>query len=209
MVNETLICSVCSGVICGILGCVFFRGKREKELEKRIRQLEKENASLKDETRKDRVRSLEERERAVSEAEKKRLKELTSIYIPDEEEESEEDESEELDVDDDEVDEDEDLTIPGEEGIDIYPITEQEFIARVQINDSETLTYYQEDDVLTDSTGDKITLAGARSKLGDDILDTLSTTDEDVVYVENERLQTVFDVLVEHNQSFYRDVLGV
>lgn len=102
---------------------------------------------------------------------------------------------------DDETDEDSD------EKDQIFIITDEEFRRDIQLRESETLTFYQGDAVLCDSTGDKITY-GAKI-IGSDTLEELATTEEDFVYVSNEYEDKMYEILVEHNRYFYRDVLGV
>lgn len=80
-----------------------------------------------------------------------------------------------------------------------YPevVTPEEFDEADDEYERESLTYYDEDGVLINAYGQDIT-ASMEETIGvefkDDVVD-------DVVYVRNDRLQTVYEVLIEHGKS--------
>lgn len=90
---------------------------------------------------------------------------------------------------------------------DIYLISDDDFRKDLNYRDSETMTYYQEDHVLADSAD--MPVHDEEEVIGVEALDELPTTEEDYLYVSNDIENKMYEIIVEHNQSFYRDVLGM
>lgn len=91
---------------------------------------------------------------------------------------------------------------------DIRIITQQEFSENVNYRDSETLTYYVEDSVLADEFD--MPVHDEEKTIGMECLEKLenATEDDEYFYVDNLAEEKMYEVIVEHNESFYRDVLG-
>ena len=90
---------------------------------------------------------------------------------------------------------------------DIYLISDDEFRKDLNYRDSETVTYYQEDHMLVDSAD--MPIHDEERVVGTEALDELPETEEDYLYVSNDIENKMYEIIVEHNQSFYRDVLGM
>lgn len=90
---------------------------------------------------------------------------------------------------------------------DIYLISDDEFRKDLNYRDSETITYYQEDHMLVDSAD--MPIHDEERVVGTEALDELPETEEDYLYVSNDIENKMYEIIVEHNQSFYRDVLGM
>ena len=90
----------------------------------------------------------------------------------------------------------------------IRMIDAETFNRDINIVDNETLTYYQEDGVLVDAANNVIKneeeVIG--SKLMDEIFDCPES--DEYFYVINDDEEKMYEVVVEHNQSFYRDIMG-
>lgn len=91
---------------------------------------------------------------------------------------------------------------------DIRIITQQEFSENVHFKDSETLTYYVEDSVLADEFD--MPVHDEEKTIGMECLEKLenATEDDEYFYVDNLAEEKMYEIIVEHNESFYRDVLG-
>lgn len=90
---------------------------------------------------------------------------------------------------------------------DIYMITDDEFRKDLNYRDCETITYYQEDHMLVDSCD--MPIHDEERTIGQEALDELPETDKDYIYVSNDYDNIMYEIVVEHNQSFYRDILGM
>lgn len=134
----------------------------------------------------------------------------------DEDDEDDEDEDEE-----DEKDEEEYNSESSEIGNKtIRIISSEDFQNDLEYRDNETLTYYQLDDVLVDSGNRKI--VDEESVIGKECVGLISSMpqpegtenlDDDVdiesfVYVDNEIEDKIYEIIVNHNQNFYRDFAG-
>lgn len=74
-------------------------------------------------------------------------------------------------------------------------------------NRSAVLTYYQGDGVLADTMDEKI--SDIAKYLGDDVVEDIDTTTKDVLYVKNDYKDCIYEVMIEHNLEYYKDVLGL
>lgn len=90
---------------------------------------------------------------------------------------------------------------------DIYMIDADEARDDLPYVETETLTYYQEDKILADAINDKIENGGAL--LGDECMEKLKETNEKYIYVRDDAAEKIYEIIVDHDQSFYRDVQGV
>lgn len=128
------------------------------------------------------------------------------------------------DEDDDEDEEDDDLVHDEDDDGDdkkvIRIISAKQFNENLEYRDNETLTYYQMDDVLVDSANHRIQneeatigkecmglIASMERPEGTEDIDD-ETDVESFVYVNNEIDDVLYEVIVNHNQNFYRDMAG-
>lgn len=169
------------GFFGGVLGGLAVQRLCDKEYRRRIEQLEDERDELVEEARRKAEKGLRSREKAIQRAEK----ELTNY-----EELSREYTGEKREKEDD----------------DIYKIIdEHQFVQSMSVVDNETIVFYQKDGVLTDSCGEPI--PNSVNLLGYEALTTIEDTTDDFVYVTNEKLEKMFEISIEHDKSFYQDVM--
>ena len=90
---------------------------------------------------------------------------------------------------------------------DIHIISSDDFRKDVNYRDNETFTYYPEDGVLVDSAD--MPVHNEEETIGIEALDKLADTDEDFLYVDNDIEDKMYEIIVEHNVSYYRDLMGV
>ena len=178
-----------------------------KEYKKKIESLQYQLNDLRDEKKQAREHDILEREMALEDPNPlKTLKEtaITNNYISsddladeDENDSHETDFYEDTDVDfDDLFDED-----------DIYLIEQKDFEDDIKTRDNETLTFYQEDGVLVDDHNDRV--ENELRVVGKEFMDKVKDTDEDFLYVSNDIEDKMYEIVVNHNESFYRDIMGV
>lgn len=100
-----------------------------------------------------------------------------------------------------------------EEDVKPYEISEEEFEKDFNSDDcdSTSINYYVEDMVFTDEKDEKIT--EPEEFLGDENVDKFHQMSIDgfrqVVYIRNPSHNTVYEIIVENEISYYRDVLGI
>ena len=100
-----------------------------------------------------------------------------------------------------------------EEDVKPYEISEKEFEKDFNSDDcdSTSINYYVEDMVFTDEKDEKIT--EPEEFLGDDNISMFHQMSIDdfrqVVYIRNPSHNTVYEIIVENEISYYRDVLGI
>lgn len=173
------------GAICG------------KEYKKRIESLQHQLDRAKHEEKINKENDIRDREMALSDPDPLKTLKETAIY----EGYSEEDEEEDVDLNE-EIEFDD----PFDEN-DIYLIDAKDFQDDLSTRDNETLTFYQEDGVLVDDHNDKV--ENELRVVGREFMDKVVDTDEDFLYVSNDIEDKMYEIIVNHNQSFYRDILGV
>ena len=128
--------------------------------------------------------------------------------------------SDEDDDEDDDLVRDEDDDSEEDKNKKIRIISPERFNADIEYRDNETLTYYQMDDVLVDSANHRIQneeatigkecmglIASMERPEGTEDIDD-ETDVESFVYVDNEFDDVLYEVIVNHNQNFYKDIAG-
>ena len=85
-------------------------------------------------------------------------------------------------------------------------ISPNTFREDLDYRDNETIVYYQEDGVLVDSANEVI--KNQEDIIGDKLMGMIDDTEEDFLYVDNEFEDKLYEIVVEHNESFYRDVMA-
>ena len=87
----------------------------------------------------------------------------------------------------------------------IYLIDQEEFSKEVSYRDDETLTYYQQDDVLVDSADQVI--RDHLAVIGIEGQEAVEKTEQDFLYVSNDVQNKIFEIAVEH-KYLYRDLVN-
>lgn len=103
---------------------------------------------------------------------------------------------------DDDDDEDSDLIDDTER--DIHRITPEQFKCDLNYRDDESLIYYQEDDVLVDCKNKVI--HDQESVIGKECMGMICDTKEDFIYIDNEIEDKLYEIVINHNESFFRDI---
>lgn len=211
--SNVIVYSAISFIFGGIIGGAIVGRVVTSDLKKRMDDLEDQNRKLIDENVELRNKDLKQKEKKAEKIEKETdLSEYNALrrrYVSSIEVKAEEDVEEngkpnyigEVDEDDDLVDDDEDRS----EKIKI--ITERRFKEELNYRDREDLTYYQLDGTLVDSANEII----EREELivGSEAMDIIDETNNDDLYVLDDDLNKVYDITIEHNGSYTRDVLGL
>lgn len=203
------------GFIIGSLAGGFFMGCYcGKVYKKRIDALEEEIDILDINRKVKKEKELEDREKKAEEHKlaKKTAEDIVGYheYVTpereDEEDEEDFDSDEDLDFDDpfdghattgdlEEEDEREMIKL----------ISKKAYNEDLQYRDNETLTYYVEDGILADAFDDPI--QNAAEIIGIEAIEKAETTDEDEIYVSNDIEDKIYEIVVEHNESYYKDLM--
>ena len=200
--GEHIIYGVIGFILGGVTGGYFAGTYLSREYRKRLAALEQQNDQLADENREAREKGLLEREKGIVEAQSNISSpiKVDNAIIASKIHKNEAFDKHFEDVvgptDEDDFDPD-----------DIYLIDADEFRRDIKTRDNETLTYYQEDGVLIDSAGNVI--RNEADVIGFEAVGEVDGTEEDFLYVSNDIDDVMYEILVEHNQSYYRDILGL
>lgn len=89
----------------------------------------------------------------------------------------------------------------------IYLISEQEYLHDLATRGNESLTYYQEDGVLCDSEG--VPIRNQVDVIGVECMEVIEGTYEDELYVSNDIADAVYLIHVDHEKSYYSDIMGI
>lgn len=204
----------------GILGGYLVGSLCGREYRRRIQALQDERDQLVEEQAKTAEKALLARQKAIVEAENDLVG--MGIDIPDESSDDEGDEEVVVvkskakefarlsrEYKSDAFDEHfENLVSPDDDEPNVTRmITEEEFSRSLDAREHEEITYFQEDGILADESQEVI--PNQLDILGEDAMEMIFDTPEDVLYVDNDDFETMFKVNVEHNLSYYRDVLGL
>lgn len=90
----------------------------------------------------------------------------------------------------------------------IRMIDKETFKKDLEVRDSDTYTYYQEDGVLVNDITQEIEL-DQEGVLGKEVMEIIEDTEKDELYIDNEPDDMLYDIVVDHSMSYYRDVLGM
>ena len=204
--TDHLIYSGIGALIGMILGGWFVGSVCGKEYKKRIDALQYQVDRLKSEKDLAKQNDISEREMTLDDPNPlKTLKEtaISNKYISS-------DDLADDDDDDHETDFYEDTNVDFDDPFDqddIYLIEQKDFEEDIKTRDNETLTFYQEDGVLVDDHNDRV--ENELRVVGKEFMDKVVDTDEDFLYVSNDIEDKMYEIIVNHNQSFYRDILVV
>ena len=212
----------------GIVGGCIVGKVCAKEYQSRLEELQKERDQLIEEKARDDSRGLLERQKGIVEAEKRLDKNLSSLkkkkdnkkpvrsfeelsksYRSDVDDTFDDLDLSDYDISDDEADEsDEENDSENENDSDpqIRVIDKESFNNELAERDAETMTFYQEDQILTDAAQEVV--HDKEELLGEEGLRLCEDTRDDTIYIDNEVDDILYEVIVEHNASYYRDILG-
>jgi len=87
-------------------------------------------------------------------------------------------------------------------------IDKETFKRDIEVKDSDTYTYYQEDGVLVNDLTQEIE-PDQIGVLGQEAMEIIEDTEMDELYIDNEPDDILYDIMVDHSMSYYRDVLGM
>ena len=186
----------------GIVGGALASKQKSREYDERIEELTDENARLKVEAHKKREARIADAEKKLAADDRKiDFVKLSNAY-----------KSPEFDrhfatrahPEDDIPDEGEDLD---DDPDNIYLISEQEYLHDLGKRSGETLRYYQEDGVLTDANGEPI--RNQVDVIGVECMEEIEGTSKDVLYVANDIFDISYMIHVDHEKSYYADIMGV
>lgn len=90
----------------------------------------------------------------------------------------------------------------------IRMIDKETFKRDLEVRDSDTYTYYQEDGVLVNDITQEVE-TDQEGVLGKEVMEIIEDTEKDELYIDNEPDDMLYDIVVDHSMSYYRDVLGM
>lgn len=217
--HNSIIYSAISFIFGGIVGGVVVGRIVTKDLKRRIDDLEDQNRKLIDENVELRGFKIKEKEKAVEKLEEDidltEYESLRKRYVSNSKVERKEISIEE-DSDDTEPDTDykypdemteADLETSDDKAEKIKLISERQFNEEINYRDREDLTYYQIDGTLVD--GENEVIMHEETIIGSEAMDIIDETLNDDLYVLDEDEGKVYDISIEHNGNYMRDVLGV
>lgn len=211
--NHNFIYAAIGFILGGIAGGFFMGCYCGKVYKKRIDALEEEIDILKNDGKAKKEEELSKREKKAEEHKlaKKTAEDIVGYHeyvSPEREEENEEEDEEDVDLDEDvEFDDpfEDDLEEEEDEREMIKLISKKAYNEDLQYRDSETLTYYVEDGILADAFDDPV--QNAAEIIGIEAIEKAETTDEDEIYVSNDIEDKIYEIIVEHNESYYKDLM--
>lgn len=228
--NHNFIYAAIGFILGGIAGGFFMGCYCGKVYKKRIDALEEEIDIMKNDGKAKKEEELSKREKKAEEHKfaKKTVEDIVGYheYVSHEREEEEEEEEDEEDDFDSDEDLDFDDPFDGHESSNemndghatagdledeqderemVKLISKKAYNEDLQYRDSETLTYYVEDGILADAFDDPV--QNAAEIIGIEAIEKAETTDEDEIYVSNDIEDKIYEIIVEHNESYYKDLM--
>lgn len=204
--SNNLLYSLIGFIFGGIIGGGIVGHVCASEYKKRIEALEDENASLRKERNDLKNENLDIREKSVNLAEI-RTPTLTEDDFKQDPFIRYEELSKEYRNDDFDKHFETRVAPQDDEEPDIRIISEKEFMENLDyFTEQQNLFYYQADEVLADSNNDPV--KNPEDIIGTAAVDLLIQTKRDSIYVANEVDETLYEIIVNHDMSFYRDVMG-
>lgn len=203
---EKLIYGAIGLVIGAIGGGVIASKKTADAVKERLDILEAQNKSLRDEIRKNKEDSDREREAAI-ERESEQAKELDAYrklanrYVGDD------DDDEEDEDDMDEEDDESPMNTVRDRSDKIHRIDEQTYMADVDYKRHERMNYYQQDSTLVNEENDIVVIP--RNVLGNEIMDVIDDTTNDSLYAYDEEIDKLYEIHIEQELGYLKDVLGM
>ena len=211
--NHNIIYAAIGFIIGGLAGGFFMGCYCGKVYKRKIDALEYELDEVKGVKREEKKRDISEREKKAEDHKlaKKTAEEIVGYheYKAPEREEEEDDEDDEDDEDfdsEDDLDFDDPFDDDDEEDDDremVKLISKTAYNEDLQYRDSETLTYYVEDGILADAFDDPV--SNAAEVIGIEAIEKAETTQDDEIYVSNDIEDKIYEIIVNRDESFYRD----
>lgn len=229
--TEKVIIGIVSFIAGGFIGGIGASFLTTRELRRQVKELKLQNEDLIEENKRKAHRGLVEREKGLKNESEKTADKNASNFVNQAgfNDDISEDEKTKInysklskkyrsssfdehfetrvgpsdDLEDEEDDED-DLANSTEHGIRL--ITGKEFSENANYRENETIYYYQEDDVLTDSKNNII--HDHEHTIGTECMGMICDTKEDTLYIDNEIDDILYEIIVNHNEGFYRDVMS-
>lgn len=188
--NKVVVSAAIGVAIGGIVGYFVGGMTCAKHYKRTIEELQDENDELIDEMKKTREKAVSEPQKGITEAvsnvrsekDQKQYHNLASKYGNPEKDESRTEK-------------------------DIRIISEQEFKENIEYMDNEQVTWYKEDGVLIDSAD--MPIHNEEETIGIEALDKLENYPLDVLYVSNDIEDKLYEIIVENDMSYYRDLMGM
>lgn len=209
--NHNIIYAAIGFIIGGLAGGFFMGCYCGKVYKRKIDALEYELDEIKGVKREEKKRDISEREKKAEDHKlaRKTAEEIVGYHeykAPEREEEEDEEEEEDFDSEDD-LDFDDPFEDDGNEEDDdremIKLISKTAYNEDLQYRDSETLTYYVEDGILADAFDDPV--SNAAEVIGIEAIEKAETTQDDEIYVSNDIEDKIYEIIVNRDESFYRD----
>lgn len=210
--SNHIITAAIAFIVGGIFGGAIVGRIVTSEMKSRLDYLEEQNKKLIDENVSMRDTKIKEKQAKVEKLEKETsLDEYESIrtrYVTSQKSEKDEtlDNSENDDPDDD-LSDDLDDDFEDDRSEKIKMISEKRYKDELNYRDNESLTYYQLDGTLVDSSGEIV--MKEEEVIGSDIMDIIDETNNDYLYALDEDIDKLYEISIEHDSSYMRDVLGV
>lgn len=213
-------------IIGGIVSGAFVGMNCAKTYKKQIEDLEADNEYLRDQLHSQKEKDIKKREDkawedevevdaslmtqlAMAREEKRKTAEMVKKHGYSVDEEDENDYDIDADVEfDDPFDEGESIVVkkPIEPKKPMFSMMSQEdYEQDFEYRDAESLTYYQADHVLADSFDDRI--GNAVEIVGEEALREAEETNEDFIYVLDEVEDKMYEIEINHEESYYRDTV--
>lgn len=211
--SNHIITAAIAFIVGGIFGGAIVGRIVTSEMKSRLDYLEEQNKKLIDENVSMRDTKIKEKQAKVEKLEKEtNLDEYESIrtrYVTSQKSENDEtlDDSEKDDLEDDLSDDDLNYDFEDDRSEKIKMISEKRYKDELNYRDNESLTYYQLDGTLVDSSGEIV--MKEEEVIGSDIMDIIDETNNDYLYALDEDIDKLYEISIEHDSSYMRDVLGV
>lgn len=207
--TDHIIYSLIGFFMGGILGGYLVGSLCGREYRRRIQALQDERDQLVEEQAKTAEKALLARQKAIVEAENDLAASMSDEEVVVVKSKAKEFARLSREYKSDTFDEHfENLVSPDDdEPNEVRMITVEEYSRSLDARDHEEITYFQEDGILADESQEVI--PNQLDILGEDAMEMIFDTPEDVLYVDNDDFETMYKVNVEHNLSYYRDVLGL
>lgn len=209
--NHNIIYAAIGFIIGGLAGGFFMGCYCGKVYKRKIDALEYELDEVKGIKHEEKKRDISEREKKAEDHKlaRKTAEEIVGYheYKAPEREEDDEEEEEDFDSEDD-LDFDDPFDDDGEDDEEddremIKLISKTAYNEDLQYRDSETLTYYVEDGILADAFDDPV--SNAAEVIGIEAIEKAEETQDDEIYVSNDIEDKIYEIIVNRDESFYRD----
>lgn len=200
--SNNLVFGAIGFVLGGILGGLLAGTFLGKEYKKRVDAMQYEIDCLTESIQNDKSNDIQKREEAVKKSNEKLSKSLGYSSKSDDDDDKDFDSDDDIKFDDPFTDIDETSDEDAEKTIRV--ITREAYDEDLLYRDSETLTFYQQDGILTDDLDEPV--QNATDIIGMEAFEKAENTDEETIYVDNEFEDKLYEVLIEKNESFYRDI---